>query len=374
LAETTGYGLSAASYIRALMRAGIPVTWHPKVMVRGLYRPAVDVSQAQAAFSTMPDMRDLCAAFHAPVDYDTVIVHLTPEHWPGALEPDKRMVGFSVWETDRLPLHWPRLFDGYDLILTPSTFSRDVFAAGTDAPVAVVPHLPRTDWPAAGPGERSAFRRRFGLGDDDFVFYTVNTWILRKVVWLTLNAFLLAFDRDERVVLVVKTNPHGETERTGWVFSRMLFDRIMSNYTDPARVVFVSDDLRYEDLGMLHLAGDAYVSLTRSEGFGLGAFDAVTAGTPVIMTGWSGHLDFLPGEHACLVDYELRQVTQLLGNHRPQEQYWAHADLDHAIEWMRHLYEHPGEARDRGERLKAYVAEHFSFESITRRLVEALNG
>lgn len=372
LAETTGYGLSAVAYIRALMGAGIPVTWHPKVMIQQRYVPATDLAQAAAALATMPGTEDVCAVFHAPVEYDTVIVHLTPEHWPASLEPGKRMVGYSVWETDRLPLHWPRLFAGYNLILTPSTFSRDVFAARTDVPVAVIPHLSRTVWPAAGAAERSAFRRRFGIEEDDFVFYTVNTWILRKVNWLTLHAFLLAFDAGDRTAFILKTNPHGETESSGWVFSRMLFDRVMSNYQDPARVVFVPDELRYEDLGLLHLSGDAYVSLTRSEGFGLGAFDAAAAGTPVIMTGWSGQLDFLPREHACLVDYELRRVTRHLGNHAPQEQYWAHADLDHAIEWMRYLYENPGEARARGERLRAHVEEYFSADSITNRLLEAL--
>lgn len=374
LAETTGYGISAASYIEALLKAGIPVTWHPWVMVDGCYRPAVDVEQARTALSSMPDTRALRAAFHAPIDYDTVIVHMTPEHWPALVEPGKRMVGYTVWETDRLPLHWPRLLAGYDLVLTPSTFSRDVFAPHTDAPVVAVPHLPRSDWPRADAATLAAFRRRFAVEEDEFLFYTVNTWILRKAMWLTLQAFLLAFSPEDRAVLFIKTNPHGERHGAGWSPSRLLFERVMSNYPDPARVVFVPDELTYEDLGLLHLAGDAYVSLTHSEGFGMGAYDAAAAGTPVVMTGWSGQLDFLPAAHACLVDYELRRVREHLGDHVPQEQYWAQADLDHAIEWMRRLYENPGEARARGGRLGKHIAGEFDAESVTQRLLDALNG
>lgn len=374
LAETTGYGLSAVAYIRALLAAGVPVTWHPKVMINGLYTPASDVGQAQAALATVSGIEDLYAVFHAPVDYDTVLVHMTPEHWPAAREPDRRMVGYSVWETDRLPLHWPPLLEGYDLILTPSTFSRDVFKARTASPVVVLPHLPRIEWPDADADSLGAFRRRFGVGETDFLFYTVNTWVLRKALWLTLQAFLLAFADNERVVLLIKTNPHGEIEGRGWGPSRRLFDRIMANYPDPARVVFVPDELHDEDIGLLHLAGDAYVSLTRSEGFGMGAYDAATAGTPVVMTGWGGQLDFLPPEHACLVDHELHRVKEHLGNHAPHEQHWAHADLDDAIDWMRHLYEHPGEARRRGDALKKHVAENFNATDITQRLLEALNG
>jgi len=374
LAETTGYGLSAAAYIRALLQAGVPVTWHPRVMVQGRYVPATDPAQVRAALATMSSMEDLFAAFRAPVDYDTVVVHLTPEHWPAAREPGKRMVGYSVWETDRLPRHWPPLLAGYDLVLTPSTFSRDVFAPHTDSPVVVVPHLPRAEWPRLDAAMLAAFRRRFGVGEDDFLFYTVNTWVLRKAMWLTLQAFLLAFEQDERVVLLIKTSSHGGEEGRGWGPSRRLFDRIMANYPDPARVVFVPDELGDDDIAYLHLAGDAYVSLSRGEGFGMGAFDAAAAGTPVVMPGWGGHLDFLPAGEACLVDYELRRVKQHLGDHVPQEQYWAHANLDDAIGWLRYLYENPGAARRRGGALKTHITENFDAGTVTQRLLKALNG
>jgi glycosyltransferase involved in cell wall biosynthesis len=284
------------------------------------------------------------------------------------------MVGYTVWETDRLPLHWPPLLQGYDLILTPSTFSRNVLAHHTKSPVVVVPHLPRTDWPIADAESLAAFRRRFAIEREDFVFYTVNTWLLRKALWLTLHAYLLAFAESDPVVLFIKTASLGEVDGVGWRPTRMLFEQVLANYPDPARVVFVPDELRHEDMGLLHLAGDAYVSLTRSEGFGVGAFDAATAGTPVVMTGWSGQLDFLPAQHACLVDYELRQVTERLGNHPYQEQHWAHADVDHAIEWMRRLFQDRGQAQSRGAGLKTYIAAKYNTEAITQGLLETLDG
>ncbi len=374
LAETTGYGLSATDYVRALIAEGVPVTWHPLIFDRGRYLPAPNVDAAMAAMTAPCNDEALRAAFRAPLDYDTVLAHVTPEHWPGAIETGKRMIGYTVWETDALPLHWPSRFAGYERILTPSVFSRDVFAAETSVPVVVVPHLPRAGWPSDGDDARAAFRRRFGIAQDDFLFYSVNTWILRKAMWLTLHAYLLAFEHDERVAFIVKTSSHGESEDSRWGPSRRLFDRVMSNYEETARVVFVNEDLGHDDIGMLHLASDAYVSLTRSEGFGLGAFDAAAAGNPVIMTGWGGQLDFLPAEHACLVDYELRQVEVRLGNHRPRPQAWAHADLDDAMAWMRRLYENPDEARSRGSALKAHVEERFDERTITRRLIEALYG
>lgn len=374
MAETTGYGLSAVAYVRTLLQAGVPLTWEPWIMASAGYQPAVDADQARERLPSMGGLEDLWAAFQVPVDYDTVLVHMTPEYWPRVREPGKRMVGYTVWETDRLPLHWPPLLQGYDLILTPSAFSRDVFAPHSPAPVVVLPHLPRSVWPDHDAGSLAAFRRRFGVGEDDFLFYTINTWILRKAMWLTLQAFLLAFSEDDRAVLLVKTSSHGEAEGQGWGPTRRLFDRIMANYPDAPRVVFVPDELGDDDIGLLHLAGDAFLSLTRSEGFGMGAFDAAAAGAPVVMTGWSGQLDFLPPESACLVDYELRRIRRQLGNHAPQEQHWAHADLDHAMEWLRHLYENPGAARERGLALKRHIERNFAPASITNRLLEALDG
>lgn len=373
-AETSGYGLSAAAYIRGLLDAGIPVTWHPKVLDCAGYRPATGVEEARALLSLGPGMDALSRLFHAPIEYDTVVVHTTPEHWPQAIEPGKKMVGYTVWETDRLPLHWPGLLTGYDVILTPSRFSRDLFAPCANAPVSVVPHLPRSGWPDAGPDRLAGFRRRFGIENDRFLFYTINQWIPRKALWLALHAYLLAFEASDRTALLVKTNMWGDVHGKGMSPSRMVFDRIMSNYPDPAKVVFVPEDISDDDIGLLHLAGDAYLSLTRGEGFGMGAFDAATAGTPVITTAWSGHLDFLSGENACLVDYELRPVKEGMGNHVPIEQYWAHADLDSAIDWMQHLYAHPADARNRGAAIQAQVAERFDAATIMTTFLDAING
>lgn len=372
-AEISGYGLTALPTMQALAGAGVPVTWHPMIFTNGNYRPAANVEQVVAAMGAVPDIEDLSAFFRAPVDYDTIIVHKTPEHWPQAIEPGKRMVGYTMWETDRLPPRWPECFEGYDLIMVPSSFCVDLFAPHARSPVVVIPPFPRTNGLRTDSGSVALFRRRFAIEEDDFVFYTINTWILRKAMWLTLHAFLLTFTAGERAVLVVKTGPFGEAEGGGYGPSRRWYDRILSNYPEPARVLFVPDELSEEDIGRLHLAGDAFVSLTHGEGFGIGAFDAAAAGNPVIMTGWSGPLDFLPAEHACLVEYELRQVTDLRGKPSP-DQRWAYADLDQAIAWMRHLYENPGEARSRGARLKAHVEQHFDPASITRRLLDALHG
>ena len=53
---------------------------------------------------------------------------------------------------------------------------------------------------------------------------------------------------------------------------------------------------------------DCYVSLHRSEGFGLTMAEAMYFGRPVIATGYSGNLDFMTEENSYLVPHTLVEI------------------------------------------------------------------
>jgi glycosyltransferase involved in cell wall biosynthesis len=60
-----------------------------------------------------------------------------------------------------------------------------------------------------------------------------------------------------------------------------------------------------EDMASLLNQIDCYVSLHRSEGFGLGLAEAMLLGKPVIATGFSGNLEFMKPTNSFLVSYNL---------------------------------------------------------------------
>ena len=88
---------------------------------------------------------------------------------------------------------------------------------------------------------------------------------------------------------------------------------------------------------------DAYVSLHRSEGFGLTLGEAMALGKPVIGTGFGGNTDFMTHANAWLVDYEETLVGPE-GENYPAHGTWAEPDVDHAAELMRRVWEEREEA------------------------------
>jgi SAM-dependent methyltransferase len=104
---------------------------------------------------------------------------------------------------------------------------------------------------------------------------------------------------------------------------------------------------------------DAYVSLHRSEGFGLTLGEAMALGKPVIGTAYGGNLDFMSHANSWLVDHAMTTVGPE-GENYPSAGRWAEPDLDHAAELMRAVYTDPAEARRRAERARADIAERFS--------------
>jgi len=305
------------------------------------------------------------------------VAHLVPEYYPAVRRAvDGPLVAHTVWETDRLPPHWPALLDAMDRVIVPSRWNRDVFAgSGVTVPIEVVPHVacdPR-------PGDGGA---ALGLDDELLVFYTIGRWDERKAVFHTVKAFLDAFDGDDPVALVVKSgrwtemppaaewgigNPMAWT--TGWQVAHLV-----SRYRRPARVVLAVDEWGEDRIAGLHTRGDCYVSLSRGEGWGLGAFDAAAYGNPVIATSWGGFLEYLDPAHAWLVDHELVPVEHMTPTSYGPDQRWAEPSVPHAVELLREVANDIGAARRRAAPLRRSVIERFSPAVVAGTFADAVSA
>jgi hypothetical protein len=120
-------------------------------------------------------------------------------------------------------------------------------------------------------------------------------------------------------------------------------------------------------------ACDCYVSLHRSEGFGLTMAEAMAREKPVIATGYSGNLAFMTEETSYLVPYSLTRIPVGVDPY-PAGAEWADPDLNAAADLMRHVYEQRLEAEERGRRARAQIAQQLSLDRTVSFLQSRLNA
>ncbi len=369
-ADTTGYAVAAKAYLRALEAAGVPLQWAPLRCPGARYQPV----PAQAVVED-----DLRALVHRPLDYDTVLIHTVPEYYPEWIvrerAPGRRIVGYTVWELERLPAHWPALLNQLDAVIVPCHWNVRVFrGSGVTVPIHVVPHLSQFGGMAAGAADQVTLLQRLGGAQalqGRFVFYTIGFWTARKGTERVLRTYLDTFTRDDPVTLVVKTSTRDLTRwRRHWRAGfRLRHPRsshtaaaLAARYPSAASCHVIDDEgLTDGEMRALHALGDAFVSLTSTEGWGLGAFDAAVSDRPVVMTGYGGQTDFLPPDLACLVDYEMVPAHEpLWAMGYSVRDHWAAPDTAQAGRWMRALAADPAAARARGAQLGAHVRAAFA--------------
>jgi hypothetical protein len=126
-----------------------------------------------------------------------------------------------------------------------------------------------------------------------------------------------------------------------------------------------------QEMSDLMAACDCYVSLHRSEGVGVTISDAMSAGKPVIATGWSGNMDFMTISTSFPVRYNLVKLERDIAQYRAGD-IWAEPSIDQAAETMRYVFEHRDEATRRGEAARSAIQSDYSPEAvgelISRRL------
>lgn len=271
---------------------------------------------------------------------------------------DRYNIAYGYWELSEYPDAWLPAMNILDEVWAASSHIQRMVAAKAAVPVLLMPTVVEVE----APGNSS--RAAFGLPEDRFLFlfsFDFSSTLGRKNPLAVVEAFALAFPPDRQdvgLVLKVKTND---------AVAEQVRDRatVLEAVRDP-RVTIVDRALERGEMLDLLAAADAYVSLHRAEGFGLGMAESMALGTPVVATAWSGNMDFTTPDSARLVPATLAPVPAGAGFGLEGDSVWAEPDLEAAVEHLRGLADDPEAAKRLGRRGQHLIRDRFSAEAVGR--------
>lgn len=304
--------------------------------------------------------------------YAINVIHINPDQWMEATGEFPRSqfdghynIGVFLWELETIPDNWRPILDYVDEVWTPSEFIARAVRKETEKPVTVIPYGIET------PYDETVTRADFGIAEDDFavlMMFDSNSFAARKNPEGVMDAFREAFgDRPEKTRLVIKINNPTEQD--------IAFVNEHAGNRDA--VTLITGRMDKKRLNALIRLCDVYISLHRSEGFGLVMAEAMSLGVPVVATNWSSNVEFMPPEAACMVGY-----TKVPVNNRYQfdngEMTWAEADVHEAAGYLKKLKDDPAWRQEIARAGQDYIRRHLTTEQcgerIRKRTDEILNS
>lgn len=199
---------------------------------------------------------------------------------------DQYRIGYTPWESTRLPDWWiPKMLD-MDEIWTTSKWCRDVFEINGLTDVQYFPHgLDPNDW---------SLEKRDKT--KPFIFFHMGEPADRKNGQLTFDAFKFAFGSHnkirfykgnvEDIYLLFKTNSWLECR---WKNSE---GEIIGPVTDYPNVDRIEGLLDIKQLNELYMKMNVMIYPSSGEGFGLIPLQSIGTGMPTLLPAYSGMKEF----------------------------------------------------------------------------------
>ena len=214
---------------------------------------------------------------------------------------------------------------------------------------------------------------------EQYAFLFVGQWTHdhpffdRKDIGNLIKTFLNAFkDRPNKPCLILKTS--------GTNYSKMDKDAILKKIKivesqvqgDLPKVYLIHGELNDIEMNALfnHEKVKCHISFTHGEGFGHPLLLASLSGKPLLVSDWSGHLDFLSTNKDCLLPGRVELIPAGSANQwLIKESAWFNVSYSLAEERMKQYYFSMSQRiKDNAVTLANHNAKHFSTQSMDKTL------
>lgn len=316
----------------------------------------------------------------APQDVDVVISLQLPNEWKR--HPNAFNIGMSaVVETDRCNPAWIEACNNMDMVVVPTTFTKNVLlnSGKLNKDIVVVGE----SFPDEVYQEQDELSLPQITTKTNFLVVGQITGVKpemdRKNLFYTVKWFCEAFSGRDDVSLVIKTNLGTNSSfmrnQTNEIFRKLVGEVRKGMFP---KIHVLTGEMTTGEMISLYESSkmSALISLTRGEGFGLPLLEAAACSLPVICTNWSGHLDFMNKGKFVSIDYDLANIpqTRIDNSVFVNGAKWAEpreADFKKKILKFENKKEIPVEWANS---LSKKVHEHFSFKAISEEYDKKLGS
>ena len=215
--------------------------------------------------------------------------------------------------------------------------------------------------------------------ETDFNFLFVGHWLKgklgedRKDVGMVIKTFSTVFKylpKDKRPGLILKTSSAGFSviDREN---IREKIENIIKDLKDVPPIYLLHGDLKDSEMAELyhHPKVKAMVSFTKGEGYGRPLAEFATTGKPIMVSNWSGQVDFLPKEHTILLDGQLTDVHESAADKfLLKESKWFTVNYSDAANKMYQLFNDYDSYLNQSSGLRTNILSNFTMEKMTEEL------
>ena len=217
---------------------------------------------------------------------------------------------------------------------------------------------------------------------ENFAFLFVGHWLRgdlgedRKNVGMMIKTFAMAFKNEKvKPALILKTSSAGFSVMDREATIKKIKQALGKDYGQ-VPIYLLHGDLTPAQMNGLyeHPKVKAMLNFTKGEGFGRPLLEFSLTGKPVIVSNWSGHLDFLK-EGAVLLEGELKPVHESAADQfLLKESQWFNVNVSKALPIIKDVYKNYDKYKVASFQLGKQNKQNFSLEKMTKLFDGILNG
>lgn len=220
--------------------------------------------------------------------------------------------------------------------------------------------------------------------EEDFCFLFVGHWLQgelgedRKNVALAIKTFLETFqNKKDKPALILKTSGAGASVMDRDEILKKI-DQIRSQVGENLpNIYLLHGELSDRDINDLYNHGKvkSMFNLTKGEGFGRPILEFALCKKPIIVTAWSGHVDFLKKEFTCFVGGDLTKVhpSAVVQNIILPESMWFSANITQAKYYLKEVYENYKKYKELAKQQSHYCKTNFNYDKMKELLEKQIS-